>query len=253
MKPCEKLLDFFRGEFLAEEKSGFSRLSRVPNVDVKDLLAYYKSLSKSDRLAYIDCAAHWAHACFGFVIGAPEIDNMSHPYYKPWSHALGDYHNRTHYAQSQMSVPKLRARIQQYKIDLRKGIQSRISIEDFQYASSIKSVKAPELRKRMREALRPIGYYKKDKFGYCCRRNNHEFRVRINYGGARFRFQLGYGVVRSKFDLKRSFSFERALGFVTGNCWNFIVEENVDDAISLLTDLVTYSFELPERIREAAL
>lgn len=252
MKPSEKLLDFFRSEFQAEENSGFARLSRIPNVRLRDLLAHYRSLGKSDRQAYIDCGAHWAHACFGRVIGAPEFDHMSHPYYIQWSHALGNYHNRTHYAHSQKSVPKVRATIQQYKIDIRRKSQSRISVEDFEYACSInnKSLKAPELRKRVRATLRPLGYYRMDRFHYCCSKEGREFSVGVRFGGPRRHYQFAYGVVRPEFE--GSFSFERALGFVTGTWWDFIIEDNVDDALSLFTDLVEYSFLLPERIRAAA-
>jgi len=251
MVPSEELLDFFRAEFRAEERSGFQRLSRVPNTSVKDLLAHYRSLSESEKAAYVDCSAHWAHACYGFVVGAAEIGHTSHPYFRQWSHALGTYRIQTHCAHSQRSVPVLRAVVQQYKIDSLRGIRSSISIEDFEYASSIRSVKAPELRKRVRTALRPIGYYRKDKFGYCCRQGDREFRVDVSYGGARAHHQLRYGVMRPEFNNRAVFAFETALGFVLGNGWDFIVEENVDDALLLFADLVGYSFALPDRIRAA--
>lgn len=254
MKPSEKLLDFFRGEFRAEESSGFARLSRVPNVELRDCLAHYRSLSKSDQEAYIDCSAHWAHACYGVAIGAPEFDHTSHPYFKQWSHGLANFRSRTHYAYSQKSIPKFRAVIQQYKIDLHRGVQSRISVEDFEHACAInkKSLKAPELRKRVRAALRPHGYYRIDRFRYCCRKNGHQFYVAVRFGGPRTHHQLAYSVARPDLSPKKSFSFERALGFVTGTGWNFIVQENVDDAMSLFSDLVEYSFNLPERMRAAA-
>ena len=252
MRPSEKLLDFFRNEFQAEERSGFSRLSRIPNCAVKDLLAHYKSLGKSDRLSFIDCGAHWSHACFGFVIGAADFDHTKHPYYRHWAGAVSMYRNRTQLTHSQRSVPSLRATVQQYKIDLHRTGQSRISIEDFNYASSVQSVKAPELRKRIKIALQPVGYFRKNKLGYCCRKDGHQFLVRVSHGGPRGHHQLAYGIVRSEFNPKRSFAFESALGIVGGAGWDFIVEENVNDAMSLLADLVEYSFLLPERIRAAA-
>jgi hypothetical protein len=254
MRPSEKLLDFFRGEFLKEESSGFARLSRVPDVRLRDLLANFKSLSRTDQLSYMDCGAHWAYGAHRAVVDAPEIDHMSHPYFKQWSHALGNYYNRTHYAYSQRSIPSLCATIQQYKIDIHRHGQSRISKEDFEHACSVnaKSVKAPELRKRIRAVLRPLGYYRMNKFGYCCRKDGREFLVRVSFGGARAPHQLAYGVVCPEFSPKQRFKFERALGIVTGRGWDFIVEENVDDALSLFSDLVEYSFMLPERIRAAA-
>ena len=250
MAPSEKLLEFFRAEFRAEEGSGFGRLSRVPNTSVKDLLAHYKSLSESEKISYIDCCAYWAHACYGFVVGAPEIDHTLHPYFRQCSNALGTYRNEKGY--SQVSVPSLRALVHQYNIDKSRGEQSGISVEDFEYASSIRSVKAPELRNRVRTALKPLGYYRSDKLGYCCRQGCQEFRVHVGYGGARAHYQLCYSVMRAEFSNKPVFAFEKALGFVLGNGWNFIVEENVDDAFLLFADVVSYSFALPERMYAAA-
>jgi hypothetical protein len=250
MAPSEKLLAFFRAEFRAEEDSGFKRLSRAPCTDVKDLLAHYRSLSNSEKDAYVDCCAHWAHACYGFVVGAPEIDHTLHPYFRQWSHGLGTYRNENGYAQR--SVASLRAVVQQYKVDGFRGVQSSISAEDFEYASSVPSVKAPELRKRVRTALEPLGYYRKDKFGYCCQDRDREFRVDVSYGGARAHHQLHYGVMRPQFSPRPIFAFETTLGFVCGNRWDFIVEENVDDALLLFADVVSYSFALPERMRAEA-
>jgi hypothetical protein len=251
MTPSEKLLEFFRSEFRAEERSGFKKLSRVPNTSVRDLLAYYVALNASEQADYIDCGAHWAHARYGFVVGAPEIDHTKHPYFRQWSHALVTYRNETHWAHSQRSVPSLRAMVQQSKIDRIRGIQSGVAVEDYEHASSIRSVKAPELRKRVRSALRPLGYYRKDKLGYCCRRDGREFRADVSFGGARTHHQLLYGVMHPEFDKRPVFAFELALGFVLGNRWDFVVEENVDDALLLFADLVNYSFSLPERVRAA--
>jgi hypothetical protein len=39
---------------------------------------------------------------------------------------------------------------------------------------------------------------------------------------------------------------------VLGNGWDFIVEENVDDALLFFADVVNYSFALPERMRAEA-
>jgi len=36
-----------------------------------------------------------------------------------------------------------------------------------------------------------------------------------------------------------------------GNDWDYIVEDSVDDVFSLFTELVAYSYALPDRIRKA--
>jgi hypothetical protein len=141
-------------------------------------------------------------------------------------------------------------KLQCYKMDLRRGEPSVVSDEQFEYASSIRSVKAPELRKRIRAALEPLGYYKTDQLVYyLCRRGGREFRVHVDCGGRTA--QLRYVVARTDFtDVHplSQFVVEKALAFGFGD-WDFIVEENVDDVFALFTELVTYCFELPDRIR----
>src|SRR5205809_7273130 len=84
MTVSEKLLNFFRSEFHAEERSGFARLRRVPDSRVEESLAWYQSLSAADKAGFIDFAVHYAHSTYGFVIGASEIDRAQYPFYVPW-------------------------------------------------------------------------------------------------------------------------------------------------------------------------
>jgi hypothetical protein len=244
--PSEELLDFFRREFQAEQNSGFARISRVPDSYVMANLRYYRSLGEADRAAFIDCCAHWAHANYGFVIGAPRFDHTLHPFFSRW-HRPNDTNDwdLTH----KRNVPLLRSMVSQYKMDMHRGVPSCITKAEFKYASSIRSVKAPELRKRVLAALKPLGYYKKDQLGYYCRHGGREFRVSIDCGSRCA--QLHYVVSRPDFPadhLPSRFAFERVLGFGHGD-WDFIVEENVDDVFSLFPDLVVYSYQLPDRIR----
>ncbi len=242
----EKLLDFFRREFQVEEQSGFARIARIPGSLVVENLAFYKSLNGPDRLSFADCLAHMAHQTYGFVVGAPKFDHTRHPFFQRWMnvHAMGEFRAWN------KSVPMLRVTVQQYKIDACRGVKSNITREEFEQASSIRPVKARELRKRVRAALEPLGYYKIDELGYyCCRQNHKEFRVNVDFGS--HQAQLRYCVARPEFnDIHplSQFSFERALGLGLGN-WDFIVEENVDDVFSLFANVVAYSYELPDRIR----
>ena len=243
------LLDFFRREFHQEEHSGFPRLSRVPDSHIMARLAYYRSLSEADRLAFADCSAHWARARYGFVVNAPISDHTKHPFFSRWSAVPTSAKWST-----TKSVPLLRAAVQQYKIDTKRGVQSSVTEEQFEFASKVRSVKASELRKRVRAALKPLGYYKIDKLGYyCCRKEGREFQVHVDYGGRIA--QLRYVVARREFkDVHpmSQFRFEQALGFGQGD-WDFIVDENVDDAFVLFADLVGYSDALPDRIRAEVL
>lgn len=155
------------------------------------------------------------------------------------------------------SVPTLRTAVAQYKIDKHRGVRSCVSEEYFALASSIQSVKAPELRKRVRAALRPLGYTRTDQLDggdwvYCCSLGGREFRVHVDYGG--HHAQLRYGVTLHEFQdthPRLQFCFEEALGFGHGQ-WDFIIEQTVDDSFALFTEVVRYCVELPDRIRAHA-
>ncbi len=203
-------------------------------------LHFYESLSESDKTAFIDCSAYFACARYCFVVGKPRFDHTQHPFFGRWRSVsrMGEWLTKK-------SVPILRSMVGQYKMDMKRGVQSHVTKDQFEYASSIRSVKAPELRKRVRAALKPLGYHKIDELGYyCCKRGSREFRVHVDFGGRSA--QLRYVVAH----LLPQFVFEAALGFGFGD-WDFIVEENVDDVFSLFPELVMYSYELPDRIRAA--
>lgn len=242
------LLDFFLREIDTEDAAGFPRLSRVPDSYVTSQLAYYRSLSESERRAFRDCCAHWACACYGFVVGAPRIDHTKHPFFERWNPV-----RRGDLAGIRRSVPMLRAAVQQYKVDAHRGVVSCVTEEEFKIASSVRSVKAPELRKRVRAALKPLGYYKIDELGYYrCRGESGEFLVHVDYGGRSA--QLRYCVAMPEFpDVHplSQFCFERALGFGLGD-WDYIIEENVEDVMDLFADVVRYCVGLPDRIRAEA-
>lgn len=242
MAVATRLLEFFRSEINAEAEAGFPRLSLIPDTQVRAQLAYDRSLSDADRTAFRDCCAHWASASYGFVVSAPPIDHTKHPFFERWRASFNFGMPR--------SVPLLRAAVQQYKMDAHRGVRSCISEELFAFASSVRSVKAPELRKRVRAALKPLGYYRIDERGsYRCRAEDREFLVHVDYGGRSA--QLRYSVALPEFshvDPLIQFCFERALGFSVGD-WDYIVEENVDDAMALFADVIRYCLALPDRIR----
>jgi hypothetical protein len=245
MPASEKLLAFFPNEFVTEQSAGFARLRRVPDSFVEGKLRYFQSLSPTDQAHFIDCSSHWAHACYGFVVQAPEIDHTNHPFFNRWHDV-----NILFRFESNRNVPILRATITQYKIDKRRGVRSCVSEEQFRFAESVKSIKAPELRKRVRAALTRLGYRKKDELGYYCDWEGQEFKVHVDFGGRNA--QLRYALSLPEFPHPLSqFCFERALGMGLGD-WNYIVEENVDDVFALFEDLIKYAVRLPARIRANA-
>jgi hypothetical protein len=247
----ERLHEFFLSEVRKEVRSGFARLARVPDSRVKSKIQYFFSLGKSDRAAFLDCCAYWASSQYGFVINAPRHRPIEHPFFERWSRG----HWKGISWDSVESVPILRAMVQQYKIDRHRGVTSQITKKQFKRASSVRSVKAPELRKYVIAALKPLGHFETDKaFGdyrYWCREGPRKFFVGVDFAGRGAQFR--YAVVLPEFKKVHplaQFNFERALGFGLGD-WNYIVEGNVDDVFSLFAELVDYCVRLPDRIRGA--
>jgi hypothetical protein len=246
----KKLREFLRSEIQAEVESGFARLARIPESHVVDKLRYYVSLSEDDKRAFLDCCAHWAGASYGFVVKIPlgQLSLADHPFFLKWSR--GPSWNRDF--DDVKSVPLLRSMVQQYKMDLHRKVPSSVTKAQFEHASSVRSIKAPELRKRVRAALKPFGHYETDTRGhYWCKKGKQKFSVNVDFGGRYAQFR--YSVVRPEFQGVHplsQFRFERAMGFGLGN-WDYIVEENVDAVFSLFAEVVQYCFDLPDRMRAA--
>lgn len=213
------------------------------------MLKLYKSLGPAQREAFADCGAHWAYANYSAAWDLPTIDHTKHPHFTWWNNsALGA-------VQWSESVPGLRTVVQQYKIDKYRNVTSCVTEEEFAHATSIRSIKAPELRRRVKAALKPLGYSGMDELGdYRCHHAGRDFLVNVDYGG--MRAQLRYVVRFSEFRGRLNplnwlrFGFERTLGFGFGD-WDFIVEENVDEVFDLFTEVVAYSAQLPSRISQA--
>jgi hypothetical protein len=287
MLPIEKLLTFFRSEFRTEENSGFAHLKRIPDSRVEAKLGWYQSLSPPDKASFVDCCAHFAVRNYGFValldpetraylqslpslaqlyqeglphrlqslleeiyeakVSEARLDHTKHPFFSRWADVNADVPFR-----SNRNVPMLRAAISQYKIDRHRGVPSCVSEDLFRFAESVKSIKAPELRKRVRATLNKFGYEQTDPYGgHRCIWDGQEFEVNVDFGARNA--QLRYSVTPSEFRAlhpRGTFCFEVALGMGFGH-WNYIVKENVDDVFLLFEELIKYAVDLPRRMREA--
>jgi hypothetical protein len=156
------------------------------------------------------------------------------------------------------SVPLLRTCMAQAKIDRAKGKPSSVSRELEDYAASIRSVKAPELRKLVRPVLRSILVARPSKLGggdwdYEGTISGSRVMVGIDYGGrsAQLRYEVAVHSIEPSITFERA-GFEVALGAGHGD-WDFIVEENVSDSMALLGEVVTYVAELPRRLPKGCL
>src|SRR6185503_19147596 len=102
---------FFRRELEAERSSGWSRLQRIPDTQVKQNLRYYDSLTAADREAFLGCLAGMASVTFSFVLDLPAGDHAAHPFFNRWRQAMLGPFPKEFYG-----VPHLRAAVAQYKI-----------------------------------------------------------------------------------------------------------------------------------------
>jgi hypothetical protein len=251
MTDIKQLHKFLRAEFDAEEKRNFSKLRRAPDTHVRHFLDYYTSLNSHDQDGLADGATMWAtlrlspHEDFAYreALGA-------HPAWNLWRHemALGRGRDPHYY----YSVPNLRNCIAQAKIDRARLGASSIPKELEEYASSVRSVKAPELRKHVRAVFSSLFGAEPLNAGgnwdYSGSLNGSQVTVSIDYGSRHAQLRYEIAVVSTELALSLNrVGFETALGAGFGD-WNFIVEENVEDSMLLLSEFVRYASELPNRL-----
>lgn len=245
-----RLLDFLRQEIDEEERWGFPRLSRVPDSRVQDRLKHYKLLSASEQDAFKDCSTHMAYASNAFLVDAPDIEHTAHPYYRQWTAIKRTLIDDPNFR----NVPMLRAVVQQYKIDKYRKVPSVVSEAQFAYACSVRPLKLAERRRRVRTALKAFGLFKIDDLGrWHCAQDGRGFAANVDFGGsyAQLRFGISFPEYLEKHP-NHQVNFESAVGFGFGH-WNYIVEENADDVFDLFSEVISYSLELPDRIRKAVL
>jgi hypothetical protein len=253
MPSNEQLISFFRNELISEKATNWARLKRIPDTRVWRNLRLYETLNDIERVSFLDCLAGMACANYGFILDLPEYDHGSHPFFGRWRHAMCGFMDG-YFDKKFQSVPALRTAIAQFKIDTAKGKPSCVTNELYEYALSVHGMKAPALRKRVKEAFVSIGLQKIEKHGggiyiYHCVMVGTAFKVVIDYGGRSA--QLRYHVALLEFESRRGenrFSLDRAFGFGFGD-WDFIIEENLENSVQMLCEAVRYSVALPDKVR----
>ncbi len=253
MPSIEQLISFFRTELDSERDSNWSRLKRIPDTRVWRNLKLFDTLESSDRNSFLHCAAEWACAAYGFILDLPPHNHTQNPFFNRWQHAISGY-LEGYFDKQFESIPSLRTAAAQFKMDAAKGKPPSVTRELYDYALSVHGMKAPELRKGVKQAFTSIGLQKVEKHGggnyiYHCAMGKSAFKVWIDYGGRHA--QLRYHVALPEFENKYSqnrFSFDRALGFGFGD-WDFITEENFEDSLQMLCEAICYSIALPDKIR----
>jgi hypothetical protein len=252
MTDIRKLHGFLRLEFELEARSGFTLARRVPDMRVKHFLDYYASLSADAQDQLATAAALRGAIWISGEEGARDLPKVNElPAWKAWLHeSVAGVARDLHYYHT---VQDLRACAAQAKADIARGRPVSVPQDLVDYANTIRGIKTPELRKRVGPAMKRL--FEPALVSISNRFGNYDGMLcgsRVSIGldlGTRY-YQLGYQVAVDSTDppgrLTRA-GFEMALGLGLGH-WNFIVEENIDDSIALLSELVRYVAELPRRI-----
>jgi len=243
---------FLRGEFEAEAVGGFARLRRIPDTHVRHFLDYYASLDAGRRDALADASTLWGALRLAGNYDKDAWDALnSLPARREWLNEMTMGVGRDPHFY--YSVPILRTCVAQAKIDRMHGKPASVPADIEEYALSVKSVKAPELRKRVRAAMTALFGAKPSKGGggdwdYEGSLSASQVMLGIDYGGrhAQLRYQVRVVSANPPVHMDRG-GLEIALGAGLGH-WNFIVEDNVDDAIALLAESVSYMSLLPRRL-----
>lgn len=245
-----KLAAFLHTELKRESESGFSRFTTIPDTLVQSTLAYWSGLAAFDRSECLEYLALVGARAVGHALGHPDAEAAPHPFKSKLEQGRDALRNND---PRFLSVPILRAIVSTVKMERHRGAPSSVPERWFDYATSIRSVKAPELRKGVKVALQSLDLQCVEKLGggdfkYVCRIDGLDVEVGIDYGG--LTAQLRYYVVPTELRGRGPFGWltlERSLGLGLG-MWDRITDDNVTASMGALCDCVRYVATLPARV-----
>jgi hypothetical protein len=239
---------FCRSEFEHEAASGFLRLRRVPSTYVCQFLSYYSELTSQEKEAHVEAATLWAAVRLGGDADIPAYESLQqNEVWKRWVNWS------TMNGWRFPSIPHLRDRERQAKIDAAHGIPSEVSQEIKTLTASARAVNSAEMRKRVRKVLGDVfnptvsncggGWWK-----YEGRLNGSHLSASIAYASNyhQLHYEINVESLSAASKLER-ISFENVLGVGWGQ-WDFIIQENVDDSMHLLAEAIVYVSLIPARL-----
>jgi hypothetical protein len=253
MNVISEFQKFCRNEFLEEARKDFFTLRRIPSARTCKLLCYYAGLDSVQRESFSDAVA--SRAAMNLITSAnlaegftesdsPLKGNTAWKHWTDWNVANG---------RRFPSVPELRSHAAQVTMDRTKEDSAEPDAELGRLNTSVRGVTADELRKHVRLTFQELFSAKAINRGggwwlYEGNLRNSAISVSVNYAGRHA--QLRYDVTvtpDSQCAKLEKMSYESALG-IGGGDWDFIVEDNIDDAMRLLAEFVIYVTTLPQRL-----
>ena len=260
MSDLERIHRILLIEFEREAATGFARLSRVPDTQVRHFLDYYRSLDAVQQAALADASVLWGtHTLAGSVIGGRTFDELdvasalrSNSAWANWRHDMTHGNNRDRYWYS--SVPMLRLYRAAATMRRKKGEPPPTEWDRMmdEYASSVSGAKAPALRTLVRDLFKQRfrGRSVKGTGGvwmYEGEVPGGHVRMPVDWGGHYAQLRYGLTLETPTGTLRLSRGFEGALGAGHGN-WDFLTEENAAESIALLGDLIEDVAQWPARL-----
>lgn len=246
----EAIAKILLSRIVAEEKSDFTRLRRIPSSKRFHFLDYYNSIPEDERLAL-----HEAHALMGTrwfdsasvkTAGAP-LPAAGERYW-----AKRGWFNNWQY----MGYRNLRMLRSLVKDEPSHGLVKDLPPEALTKIQSVETAKAADLRKVAKLAFGQLLGAKPENCGswvYAGKIEGEEVSVHLDYGS--MHYQLRYDVRLSRLKPWQTFNgptYEDLLGFGLGG-WNQIEAGTEDQAFALLTELVREVFDISMTVYEQVL
>lgn len=253
----ETVIAFLSEKFEAEERTGFARLSKVPETHVWQFLEYYRGLGQEEAHLLKQWKAKRAAAFFiaqPFTTLVTESEALAYNRCGNALACMGDYRFMSlkllkmavGYCRSEH--PRVKAQLQAFQMPE----------EVVKWVDGFSTCKAPELRRLVKAAFQSRFGLRPEKQGggvwlYRRPEASSPFEVEIDYGGT-WGQQLRYWVHVHEPRLNTTFkrlTYESLLGAGVGD-WDFITEAGADQAVALLTDLVAEVAGIPAQLAARA-
>ncbi len=251
---AETIIIFLSTKFDAEEQTGFTRLSKVPNTSVWRFLHYFRGLRTEEVRVLKRFLAKRAAGLFASlpvtVPPATEAEALAYQRCQKAIAGMGEYRFMS-LKLLKMAVGYCRSDHPVAKTQLH-GFQ--MPREVVKWVDGLSACKALELRRLVKAAFQTQFGLRPENHGggvwlYRRPKGDFPFEVEVDYGG-RWGQQLRYCVHVHEPRLGITFrrlTFENLLG-VGGGDWDFITEAQASQMVELLTDLVEEVSEIPRHL-----
>ena len=246
----EAIASILLSRIVAEEKSGFARLHRIPSSERFHFLDYYNSIPEDERLALHKAnalvGAHWFESQPSQAAGTPRPAAL-----EKYLAKRGWFNNWRYWGYRELRM--MRSGLKQ---DPNHSLVKDLPPEALAKVQAVETAKAVDLRKVAKLAFGQLLGAKPENRGiwaYAGKIEGEKVSVHLDYGSKSY--QLRYDVQLSRLKPWQTFkgpAYENLLGFGSGG-WNQIEAGSEDQAFALLTELVHEVFDISMTVYEQVL